>query len=422
MRLVIFEDKKYDQLFPITLTRAVFELKCGFTSLSEKIEKAFPANEVSCFVRDYIAPTFKKNHPSFSVNDTTALKNSDLLIVNGRYLIKDKPPDIQDETWAEKDGDIIYAKTGKKTMQGCTENTFEGILDYIKSKTKKVNAEYTLINYPWELIDNNPEALRSDFKKINKSGIEGKMAPESVIFGPKENVYIAKGAEIHPLVCLDSRGGPIFIDEGAEVHPFTRIEGPCYVGKKSIVLGAKVREGCSIGPVCRIGGEVEESIFHAYSNKFHDGFIGHAYIGEWINIGAISTNSDLKNDYTNVSVYVKGKPFDTKSIKVGSFIGDHTKTSIGTFLNTGSNIGALCILVGTGGVLPKYIPTGIWFLNNTATKGFGLKSLLKTAETAMGRRKVPFTEEYKQLLEKIYEITKPDREYMINKSARRLGN
>ena len=144
------------------------------------------------------------------------------------------------------------------------------------------------------------------------------------------------------MVVIDAEHGPVYIDEGAEIHPFTRIEGPCYVGKKSILLGAKCREGNSIGPMCRVGGEVEESIIHGYSNKYHDGFLGHAYVGEWVNLGALTTNSDLKNDYSSVSVMLDGHtPIDTGSTKVGSLIGDHTKTSIGTLLNTGAYVGAM---------------------------------------------------------------------------------
>ncbi|MCK4261504.1 hypothetical protein KAX00_00180 [bacterium] len=417
MRLVIFEDEKYDQLYPLSLTRAVFELKCGITSLAEKIRRTYPANEISYFVRDYIAPTLKKRHPSDSVNDIGSIGNDDVLIINGRCLFMNTPPNLSgEEGWVGENNDLVYAKVNKETLDEFHEDSFEELLDYIKSGVKKVRIDCKMINYPWDLIDYNSQALLDDFKRMKKTGIEGLMAEESVIHGPKEQVYIAKEAEVHPMVCLDTKGGPVFIDKGAEIHPFTRIEGPSYIGKNSIILGAKIREGCSIGPVCRVGGEVEESIFHGYSNKFHDGFMGHSYIGEWVNIGALTTNSDLKNDYSNVSVMVKGKPVDTGSIKVGSFIGDHTKTSIGTSLNTGAHIGALCIIVSSGGVLPKYIPSGSWFINNSVTKGFGFKKLLETAEKAMGRRKVQFTEEDTRLLKKVYEVAKPDRDFLIKKS------
>ena len=417
MRLVIFEDEKYDQLYPLSLTRAVFELKCGITSVAEKIRRTYPAHEISYFVRDYIAPTFKKRYPSDSVNDIRGLIGKDILIINGRCLFVNKPPNLSgEEGWAGENNDLVYAKINKETLNKFHEDSFEGLLDYIKSRIKKVEIDYKMVNYPWDLINYNPEAILDDFKRIKKVGIEGLMAEEAVIYGPKEQVYIAKEAEVHPLVCLDTKGGPVFIDEGAKIHPFTRIEGPSYIGKNSIILGAKIREGCSIGPVCLIGGEVEESIFHGYSNKCHDGFIGHGYVGEWVNLGASTTNSDLKNDYSNVSVIVKGKPIDTGSIKAGSFIGDHTKTSIGTCMNTGAHIGALCVIVSSGEVLPKYIPSGSWFINNSVTKGFGFKRLLQTAEAAMARRSVQFTEEDTQLLKKVYEIAKPDRDFLIKKA------
>ena len=119
------------------------------------------------------------------------------------------------------------------------------------------------------------------------------------------------------MVVIDAEHGPVYIDEDVEVHPFTRIEGPCYVGKKSILLGAKCREGNSIGPICRVGGEVEESIIQGYSNKYHDGFLGHAYVGEWVNLGALTTNSDLKNDYSTVSVILDGREADRHRLDQG---------------------------------------------------------------------------------------------------------
>ena len=147
----------------------------------------------------------------------------------------------------------------------------------------------------------NPAQLVHDFVAAGRSGIEGKVEEPNAIRGSRKDVYVAPGAVVHPMVVIDAEHGPVYLDEGVEVHPFTRIEGPCYVGKKSILLGTKCREGNSIGPMCRVGGEVEESIIHGYSNKYHDGFLGHAYVGEWVNLGALTTNSDLKNDYSSVT-------------------------------------------------------------------------------------------------------------------------
>ena len=126
-----------------------------------------------------------------------------------------------------------------------------------------------------------PDEITRDFEADGRHGIHGSMHESAVVLGPRERLFVGENADVHPFVCIDTRGGPVILEQGCEVHPFTRIEGPCYIGAGTILLGAKVREGCSIGPMCRVGGEIEESIIHGYSNKYHDGFLGHAYVGEW---------------------------------------------------------------------------------------------------------------------------------------------
>jgi len=217
---------------------------------------------------------------------------------------------------------------------------------------------------------------------------------------------------------LDTSGGPIYIDEGAEVFPSARIEGPCYVGRKTQIMpGANIREGNSFGDVCRVGGEVEESIFYSYSNKYHDGFIGHSYIGEFVNLGGLTINSDLKNDYSNVSVYLNGVPKDTGSLKVGSFIGDHTKTSIGALLNTGTVAGLMCNITAAA-MLPKYFPSFTWYVNNKFMKGYGLEMMLNTAKTVMGRRKREMPAEEEEAIRHVYEMTAEERKESIRKSRK----
>jgi UDP-N-acetylglucosamine diphosphorylase / glucose-1-phosphate thymidylyltransferase / UDP-N-acetylgalactosamine diphosphorylase / glucosamine-1-phosphate N-acetyltransferase / galactosamine-1-phosphate N-acetyltransferase len=159
---------------------------------------------------------------------------------------------------------------------------------------------------------------------------------------------------------------------------------------------------------------------HAYSNKYHDGFLGHAYVGEFVNLGALTTNSDLKNDYTSVEVMLNGQKVNTGSTKVGSIIGDHTKTSIATLFNTGSIVGAMGLLMATGEPLPKAIPSFAWFIGGVVTKGFGHKKLYETAKTATSRRKVEWTQDDLDLWEKIYEITAPERDEAIRKGRKQM--
>jgi hypothetical protein len=182
------------------------------------------------------------------------------------------------------------------------------------------------------------------------------------------------------------------------------------------LLGAKCRAGNSIGPVCRIGGEIEGTIIQGYSNKYHDGFLGHAYVGQWVNLGALTTNSDLKNDYSEVKVTLDGRAqLATGSSKVGALIGDHTKTSIGTIFNTGACVGAMTLLVADGKLLPKFIPSFAWYLNGAVIHGTGKQSLFATARTAMGRRNCPWTEHDETMWNAIYEMTKAEREDMIDR-------
>jgi len=187
------------------------------------------------------------------------------------------------------------------------------------------------------------------------------------------------------------------------------------------LLGAKIREGCSFGPVCRVGGEVEESIIHGYSNKYHDGFLGHAYVCEWVNLGALTTNSDLKNDYGPVDVHVNGHLVSTGSTKVGSMIGDHVKTSIGTLLNTGSVVGTFALLMAAGKPLAKFIPPFAWCLDGIISKGFGKKKLFETAKLAMPRRKKEWTDADQRLYDKIAEITEEERMVYIRKGRKQMA-
>src|SRR5262249_39286737 len=156
------------------------------------------------------------------------------------------------------------------------------------------------------------------------------------IIGPRERLVIAPDVTIEPHVVVDTRRGPVLLERGATIQAFTRIEGPCCIGAESCVVGGKV-SGTTLGPCCRVGGEVEQSILHGFSNKYHDGFLGHSYIGEWVNLAAGTQVSDLRNDYAAIKVSVSGERVATGRMKIGAFIGDHTKTGLATLINSGTS-------------------------------------------------------------------------------------
>jgi UDP-N-acetylglucosamine diphosphorylase/glucosamine-1-phosphate N-acetyltransferase len=418
MRVCIFEDSACDNLYPINLVRPSFEARCGAMSLRERILRGYAGAQVAYFVRDYLAPAYRTRADG-PVNDAAALTGDDLLLINGRMLALGDWPQKDGADKVGMSGDAVaYARLSAKTAATFGASDVAGLLAQAKANVKSVAAPQKLVEYPWHLIEHNGECVAADFAALPQTGVHGELAEMSLVYGPKDQVYIAPTASVHPMVVIDTHGGPVIIEDGAKVFPHTRIEGPSYIGRDTQIVGGKIREGCAIGPVCRVGGEVEESIIHGYSNKYHDGFLGHAYVGEWVNLGALTTNSDLKNDYGNVEVYVKGELINSGSTKVGSFIGDHTKTSIGTLLNTGTVVGVGCLILGGSEILPKYIPSFAWYYNGHIAKGGGFDAFIETARTAMSRRKVELTPEDAELLRAAREMTKQERNEAVRKARK----
>ena len=416
MKIIIYEDEKWSNLTPLSYLKSVFELRCGFSALFEKINSILPDYQKGLWVRDYIKNLIEKKF-SLPVNNSSFFED-DLLLVNGRWLATEGEIKEDEEKVVISEQDIVYAIVKKENVDKFFDGNFEEFLKRIKENIKNVEEKRLVINYPWDLMHHNPEAIKKDFEKLNRRGIKGDFSDKASIVGNENDVYIEEGAKIHPFVVLDTSKGPVYIEKEVEIFPFARIEGPCYIGEDTQIMpGANIREGNSFGPVCRVGGEVEESIFHSYSNKYHDGFIGHSYIGEFVNLGGLTTNSDLKNDYSNVTVYLNGKPVDTGLLKVGSFIGDHTKTSIGTLFNTGTVAGIMCNITA-GGILPKYFPSFSWFINGKYMKGLGIEKAIETAKIVMGRRDRELSPEEEEVMRKVYEMTTEERREYARKSRK----
>ncbi len=415
MKVVIFEDDQYDNLYPLTYLRPVYELKCGHTNLLQKIQRLLGNQDYYYFMREYLAPVFSKRYGSERVNRPEALKG-DLFLVNGRLLAIDIALQTEGpEEVAQSDGEIVYARLRGATVQQIGATSVTELLQIAASRLPNRTIAATLIRYPWNLIQQNSKSIVDDFNRIENRGIHGELSPQAAMIGDPNLIHIAPGASVRPFVTLDTSHGPIILDREVIVHPYSHIEGPNAIGPQTQVFGGNIREGCAIGPVCRVRGEIEESIIHGYSNKHHDGFLGHAYVCEWVNLGAFTTNSDLKNDYTSVQIYIKGELVDSQDLKVGSFIGDHTKTSIGTLLTTGAVVGVMSNVVNAGGLIPKFVPSFCWFINNHATKGFGFQHSMNTAAKAMARRKVQMTPEDEAMLKAVFELTKEERSYWIKK-------
>ncbi|MEM3647026.1 MAG: putative sugar nucleotidyl transferase [Thermofilum sp.] len=421
MKVCLFEDEKYDLLYPLTLTRATFELRCGAMTLVERIKRVNPGVEALFFLRDHIAPVSAERLGNVAVNNLGALREDDVILVNGRWLPEQgRLPPGEDEAIATCRGDIIYVKAKRNTIRRALSENLQKTIENLRSELSTKEIEARMVEYPWDLVKYNHELLKEDFEvyESRRKGAEA-LGEKVAVVGEKDLLYVGEGVSIHPFVVFDTSNGPIMIDDGARIYPFSRIEGPCYIGRDTWIVRGNIREDTSIGPVCRVGGEVEASIIQGYSNKYHTGFLGHAYVGEWVNIGALTTNSDLKNDYSTVDVYVKGRLMDTNDVKVGSFIGDHTKFGIGCLLNTGTVVGVACVLLG-GEVLPKYVPSFCWYADGRIRRGAGFRRTVEAEKRVMSRRAVAMSDSYIRMLEKVYQDSREERENLIRKAERKL--
>ncbi|MFH0931765.1 MAG: putative sugar nucleotidyl transferase [Candidatus Zixiibacteriota bacterium] len=416
-KLFIFEDDKFTNFYPLTYNRPVYELLCGITKLKDKLISLYPEAEVILLCRDYLAEVLRQK--SFGkVNNFSIKKEDQLLFINGRILAGNKlPPKIN---YSEKEkGFTFKGELVALSLRGEDFKKYEDEAktlyqkDKIRSiikKIKTVEIKSEILNYLWDFIKLNPGQIEKDFNKliqVKKKDFEKRVESSVKIYNQKD-VYVGKHSQIDAFVVLDARKGPIYMDEDVAIQSHTRIEGPAYIGAGSILLGAKIREGTSIGSFCRIGGEVENSIFLGYSNKYHEGFLGHSYVGEWVNLGALTTNSDLKNNYGNIKVFLNGKNIDTGLIKVGSMIGDHVKTGIGALLNTGINIGFGSNIFGGGMIKEKFIPSFYW----GGVQGFSeyeFEKMMDTAEKVMKRRNKKLTSKEKRLFSKLFELTREER-------------
>lgn len=419
MKLILFEDAAFQHFYPLTYVRPAFDLRCGHTTLREKIERAFAQPADAVFVREWLREAYASRDTA-TVNSLDALKGDDLVLINGRALwLGGKPLAAGRDARGMAGDDIAYLTLTRATADKITARDFDGFLAEAAKVAQAEDTGVELLRYPWDIIEHNAAAIRNDFEQLGTSGVEGTLSPLSTVWGPEDRVYIAPGAVVEPCVVIDTQEGPVIIDEGVVVNPHTRIQGPAAIGRDTMLFGGKIREGTTIGPMCRVGGEVEEAVIHGYSNKYHDGFLGHAYVCPWVNLGALTTNSDLKNDYGTVEVNVRGQLLDTGSTKVGCFIGDYTKTSIGTLMNTGTMIGMMANILGAGCLLPKVVPSFVMFMDNRFFKA-GIKQLISTARTAMGRRKVELAAPEEALLRFLFTHLREERSDLIRASRRDL--
>ncbi len=411
--ICIFEDDRCTQFLPLTYFRPVYNLRCGITSLKEKIVRSYPKANVSLHCRSYLEDYMRLRNPGVHVNE---VQGDRCLFVNGRVLADSSlskiiPINQKSDALFVHDGQVVAAsvsmphlnKVRAKLSSHLTIADFEGL--------PKIEVEVKMVSYPWNIVQENGTWLKKDYEVILSSWkgkkIKGKLHKGVHLVG--KDVLIEEGASVKPGVVIDTEGGPVIIGKNAKVFPQATIIGPAYIGDGSWVkVGAQIYENTTIGPVCKVGGEIEESIIHGYSNKQHAGFLGHSYIGSWVNLGADTNNSDLKNNYGTVKVYIGAEQIDTGLQFVGLTMGDHSKSAINSMFNTGTVVGVCSNIFGFG-FPPKYVPSFSWGAAGETFTTFSMEKAIGVARRVMARRKIDLTAVEEKLFRNIFEQTSEDR-------------
>lgn len=394
--MLIFDDRP-ELFYPTTLTRAIGDLRCGILKLRQRWLELSGDEDDQFLIDPGLSGLYGERHPDWMINTPPS---ADTLWINSRLRFSEdalKAVKALKVHAALFSGDILLAMRGGKGMQSIPDMPSLQSLGYTI-----LDSSLPLYNCLADIIHDNDRMLRYDFEMFfaDKDNVM-ETEPGVSVLDPY-NVWISEGVHLSPGVVVDASDGPVVIDSGARVMPNAVLTGPCYIGKNSVIkIGAKIYPGTSIGPVCKVGGEVEDTIFQAYSNKQHDGFLGHSYVGEWVNIGADTNNSDLKNTYRNVAFhsYTTGGKVDSGTMFLGVSIGDHSKLGINSTINTGCVIGCACNLWGSA-LIDGFIPDFSWGVAN-ALVPHRIDAFAATAVLVKGRRGLEFsaieTELYRQI-------------------------
>ncbi len=410
--ICIFEDAAYTRLLPLVYIRPVYNLRCGILSLKEKIFHAYPGAKFALHCRPYLADHMQLRNPGVPVND---VPDEGCLFLNGRIvagseLVKQIPWKEGREAVYMQGDDLVAARVSGKRLKRIrsgmrsllSPEQFEGL--------PRVKVEVPMISYPWDVIHRNGVELASDVVLLARKRRRTLVVPKGVHIVNKGNVHVGVGTKIYPGAVLVAEDGPISIGRNVRILPQATIFGPAYIGDGSIVkTGAQIHGSTSIGPVCKVGGEIEDSVIHGFSNKQHHGFLGHSYIGAWVNMGAGTTNSDLKSNYGSVRVSLGGEPVETGQQFIGLIFGDHSKTAINSMLNAGTVVGVSSNIFGDG-FPPKYVPSFSWGAAGETFTTFGIDRAIEVARRVMARRNVRLTTFEEKLFQKLFELTSDERQ------------
>lgn len=403
MKTVLFEDEHYLNLLPLVYLRPVWELRCGARMLQEKLPAEL-SRELRFLARDYLA----KDHLPTGSSALELPEDEAVLLLNGRWL-------LQPEDAARLKGlGVNDALVNGDSLLACRARAAElqkyhrrGVLDSVALRRERqlVDHPARIVNYLWDAIAWNGEEMVRDYREIAPAGQIASEIPPGVHLLNRTEITVGKNVRLKPGVVIDAENGPVWIDDRVTVMANAVLEGPLFVGAGSTIkIGAKIYENTTIGPVCKIGGEVEGVIVQGYANKQHDGFLGHAYLGAWVNLGADTNNSDLKNNYGLIKAFVNGRPVDTGQRFLGLMMGDHSKSAINTMFNTGTIVGVNSNIFGAG-FPQKFVPSFSWG-GSEQMSAYEYDKALEVARIVTARRKIDFSEGHARIFRAVWELAK----------------
>jgi UDP-N-acetylglucosamine diphosphorylase / glucose-1-phosphate thymidylyltransferase / UDP-N-acetylgalactosamine diphosphorylase / glucosamine-1-phosphate N-acetyltransferase / galactosamine-1-phosphate N-acetyltransferase len=397
-RLILFDDESARDWEPFALTRPIGELLFGVMTLRARSERVLDAHCVGHLTGDHLVGFDEPGTPPVLDLHTISTEEERIFLLS-RFVPawRSEPPKFAPSEGAITDssGRIV----GWFSPAGAANPPETSLLRPGSADLRGIHSlDGELLRHPWDLVVRNPEQIAVDVRSIFPPPVGTKL-PADVLRWGEHPLVVDPTAAIEPGSAFDTSKGPIWLDHEAEVRAFSRLAGPAYIGPGSIVLGGAV-EAVSLGPMCRVRGELAESVCIGYVNKQHDGHMGHAYLGRWVNLGAGTTNSDLKNNYGTIRVWTPRGEVDTGLVKMGSMIGDHVKTGIGLLLNTGTVIGAGSNLFG-GAMPPTNVPPFSWGSGRELVE-YRLDKFIEVAERVMSRRGIELSQSGRRQLEQAW--------------------
>lgn len=397
MHVVIFEGNRWHTFAPISLSRPLFTLASGMSTLLEKQLRHLRPTRLSLWVRPEMAEYCRNRVvPELKIPCTinAPLDGESALLVSartvhfGRY---EYPP----HDAAVVENDIVHS--ARVTSPGMSwEDVWNRTDRWLKLlELPRMVDQCRMVESLWDLIHWNEESLVEDATQLHRKA-DGKPAgPYHMV--NEDDVWFGKDVKLEPGCVLDASNGPVVLGDSATIGSNAVVEGPCHIGANAVVKPLTlIRPGTSIGTACRVGGEIAESIILGFSNKAHEGYMGHSYVGKWVNLGAGTTTSNLKNTYGEISVQIGSKKVPTGRRFLGALIGDHSKSGILSKLTTGSYVGFASMLTGSGWA-PKFIPSFTYWADGE-TKPWQIDKAIEVAGRTFARRDRPWTPVDEQIM------------------------